>query len=165
MILNTELFNLKLKALREFQQKYPTSHVGGSIGLFLRGIDLQRDLSKSDLDITIDEYDPNIIIDDNFEESSCNSDFDAQLKYSNKIDNQYYYSKIEIRVCPEPSFETIEYKGHSYNVSKLRDILFWKKKYSKKGVLKHRDDLITIETGIRPTYEDFISIDDDELPF
>ncbi len=29
------LIKLKLETLKEFQEKYPTSHVGGSIGLFV----------------------------------------------------------------------------------------------------------------------------------
>jgi len=57
---------------------------------------------------------------------------------------------MEIRVCPEPSFTVVEHEGHSYNVSLLSNILFWKRKYARKGVQKHIDDLITIETGVRP---------------
>lgn len=53
-------------------------------------------------------------------------------------------------VCPEPSFTTVEFEGIKYNVSLLNNILFWKKKYARKGVQKHIDDLITIETGVRP---------------
>ena len=47
--------NQKLEAVKDFQIKYPTSHVGGSVGLFIRGIDVKRSLNNSDLDITIDE--------------------------------------------------------------------------------------------------------------
>jgi len=141
-----KLFEFKLKVLKEFQDKHPTSHVGGSIGLMLRGIDLQRDLMDSDLDITVDEY---VFTEDNvdgLEQRSDGNDFDYCVK---RIDNDLY-TKIDIRVNPEPSFETVSYDGVSYNVSKVRDILFWKKKYAKKGVLKHVNDLITIETGVRP---------------
>jgi hypothetical protein len=46
----------KLQILREFQTKYPDSHVGGSIGLYLHGIDLKRDISRTDLDITTPDW-------------------------------------------------------------------------------------------------------------
>ena len=124
MILNRQLFDLKLKSLREFQQKYPTSHVGGSIGLFLRGIDLQRDLSNSDLDITIDEYEFDSSVSENVRETSHDGDFDLICKV--QPNDSKYHVKIEIRICPEPSYTTVPYEGYLYNVSKLRDILYLK---------------------------------------
>lgn len=142
----SKMINDKLIALREFQEKHPTAHVGGSIGLMIRGIDLKRDLNKSDLDITVDEFIFNADVSE-YEERSDNNDFDCCLKKN--ISNSIYV-KLDIRVCPEPQFEVVNYNGIDYNVSKLRDILFWKKKYANKGVQKHIDDLITIETGIRP---------------
>ena len=48
------LMQLKLDFLREFQSNYPKSHVGGSIGLMLHGVDLKRDLNLSDLDIVME---------------------------------------------------------------------------------------------------------------
>jgi len=155
-----ELFKQKLVTLKEFQDKYPTSHVGGSIGLFLRGINLLRDLSKSDLDITIDEMDieSEKSVLKTYEETSDNNDFDLNIK---KVLPDGHYVKIDIRICPEPSFDVIEFEGVSYNVSKYRDIIFWKQKYAKKEVIKHRDDLETIKTGVRP----LTAVQADDLPF
>jgi hypothetical protein len=139
------LLTLKLKTLKEFQEKYPTSHVGGSIGLYLRGIDLKRDLSKSDLDITIDELieetDSFYLLD------SSSDDFDYTIK---KHTDSGSYIKMDIRICPEPSFDVIYFEGAYYNVSKYRDIIFWKTKYANKDISKHKDDLETIKTGVRP---------------
>jgi hypothetical protein len=152
------LLTIKLETLKEFQEKYPTSHVGGSIGLYLRGVDLKRDLSKSDLDITIDE----LIEEANsfYSIESSSNDFDYITKMH--TDNGSYI-KIEIRICPEPSFDVIEFEGVNYNVSKYRDIIFWKTKYANKGIQKHKDDLETIKTGIRPLEP--VSVVDDGLPF
>ena len=151
---------LKLETLKEFQTAHPTSHVGGSVGLMLRGIDLKRDLSKSDLDITIDEFELKQLDLLGYEEISDGNDFDCVIK---KNCNDSYYVKIDIRVCPEPSFDVINYKGIDYNVSKQRDIIFWKTKYANKGVPKHINDLETIKTGIRPLEP--VATVDDGLPF
>lgn len=155
--------SLKLKALKEFQDNYPTSHVGGSIGLMIRGIDLKRDLFNSDLDITIDEYDLSKNTIDAIEQRSDTNDFDYAIK--KVYANGEAYVKIDIRVCPEPSFDIIEFNGVNYNVSKLRDILFWKKKYANKGVKKHEYDLIAIETGVRPLEPVVEPNTNDDLPF
>lgn len=152
---------LILNTLKTFQDKYPTSHVGGSIGLMIRGVDLKRDLYASDLDITIDEFDFKKDSED-LEDRSDNNDFDFSLK---KMYDDGHYVKIDIRVTPEPSFDVVEFNGCNYNVSKLRDILFWKNKYSQKGVKKHEDDLITIKTGVRPVELIPELIPDDVLPF
>jgi len=51
-----EQMQYKLEMLREFQAKYPDSHVGGSVGLYLHGINLQRDISRTDLDLTVPDW-------------------------------------------------------------------------------------------------------------
>ncbi len=139
----------KLQMLREFQEKYPNSHVGGSVGLYLHGINLQRDISKTDLDITVPDWIEELNdVNDYRTEPSDASDFDYVKMH--KDSTGYFCCKIEIRVCPEPSYTTVEFERHTYNVSLLSNILFWKKKYARKGVQKHIDDLITIDTGVRP---------------
>ena len=150
------LIRLKLKVFQEFQVCNPTAHLGGSLGLMLRGIDLLRDLKTSDLDVTIDEYDATNLQKDLLNERSDGNDFDFCV--SRVVADNGNYVKMDIRVSPEPSFDKIEFEGFVYNVSKLRDILFWKKKYAKKGVLKHINDLIVIETGLRP-----IEVKNDDL--
>lgn len=157
-----KMIKFKLEALREFQANHPTAHVGGSIGLMLRGIDLHRSLAQSDLDITVDEF---VLSDDGkLDQRSDANDFDYALSFPH---SKGYYTKIDLRITPEPSYDVIEFDGHQYNVSKLRDILFWKKKYAEKGVKKHKDDLITIETGVRPSaqLQEVMGDEDDRLPF
>ena len=147
----------KLETLKEFQENYPKSHVGGSIGLFLRGINLLRDLRNSDLDITIDEIDLNRIDLLGYEHSSSN-DFDYSIE-KNIYDS---YVKIDIRICPEPSFDEITFEGIKYNVSKYRDIIFWKTKYAAKGITKHMIDLKVLKCGVPIVVNTDYS---DDLPF
>jgi len=147
---------MQLGVLKDFQTKYPTSHVGGSIGLMLRGVNLHRDLSKSDLDITIDQLEK---VDESYDERSDSNDFDFCVQKELKSG---HYVKIDIRVNPEPSFDIVRFEGETYNVSKERDILFWKRKYADKKVQKHIDDLYAIENNKRPQ----VAVDlTDDLPF
>jgi hypothetical protein len=140
--------NFKLETIREFQDKYPLSHIGGSIGLMIMGYDLKRDLDKSDLDITTPSYDVlNSLVSDIVERSD-GSDFDFAVK---KEHGSGLYTKIDIRVSKDvEEFEVINYLGHNYNVTKLNVILDFKKQYSDKGYFKHTADLEVIKTGVRP---------------
>ena len=181
----TKSVQSKLKFLREFQQKYPTSHIGGSVGLMLHGIDLKRNLDKSDLDVTIDELNLESFFTNYSKEfsehidiSSNTSDFDGRFVVQHNATSWYNYTKVEIRINPEPSFDVIGFEGHLYNVSKLRNILFWKEKYAKNGSQKHIEDLFVIKFGTKPNSEEFLefakiicpkeyvrNFDTDELPF
>lgn len=152
-----------LETIREFQKEFPNAHVGGSIGLLLHGIDLKRHLTQSDIDMTLDEDIPKDKRIKDFDEASNAQDFDRCFRKDLK-DNRYI--KIDLRINPEPSFEIIPYRGEYYNVSKKRDILFWKDKYAKKGVQKHIDDMIVINGGERPQPKVWVPTpDDDDLPF
>lgn len=153
-----------LSVIKGFQDKYPTAHVGGSIGLFLRGIDLKRELGKSDIDMTID-FIPSDFHVDNLEESSEKHDFSNTFR---AWDKDGRYIKVDLRESPEPSFDVINFEGVDYNVSKLRDIIWWKTKYANKGIEKHKHDLIVINGGERPStsasYNTYFGNDED-LPF
>lgn len=135
------------------------SHIGGSIGLMMRGIDLQRDLKSSDLDITVDQFAMDDSKVSDLYESSDASDFDIRLIKQSKDSDRYV--KIDLRIDPEPEFDTIIFNDRQYNVSKLEDILKWKSTYAEKGFAKHKDDLVVISTGVRPIVE-FVG---DELGF
>ena len=135
--MTTKLAN-KLGVLREFQNKYPKSHVGGSIGLMLHSVDLERNLDDSDLDITIDKlYD--------IKELSLQSQYVDKHPSSDDVDytinKTINYTRTKIRVNPEPGYDVITYEGYKYHVSKLENILFWKRKYAQKGIYKHQNDL------------------------
>ena len=154
-----------LKAVKDFQDRIPNSHVGGSIGLFLHGIDLKRSLGQSDIDMTIEDYMPEKFANDKYHESSMPEDFNYKYRYN--LSNCYYI-KMDIRVCPEPTFEIINRNGIDYRVSKKRDILFWKDKYARKGICKHVDDMFTItglEKYVRIKQVATLSPIDGDLPF
>jgi len=155
------MIKLKLETLREFQENYPNSCVGGSIGLMLHGINLKRQLFCSDLDITTKEFNKTKYSIDELSQRSDNNDFDYCLLKHHENGN---YTKLDIRVNYEFTFEVIEFEGHKYNVTKTDEILFWKKIYADKGSKKHINDLITLKTGVRPLESTEI-INDDDLPF
>jgi hypothetical protein len=148
---------LKLETLKEFQDNFPISCVGGSIGLMLHGIDLKRPMGCSDIDIVAKFFDRTKYTSNDISEIS-NGNFDYSLRKNHLYGR---YTKIDIRINYEFSFEEIEFMGVKYNVSKKEEILFWKKIYAEKGVRKHIDDLVCIETGIRPLEPVF----EDSLPF
>lgn len=141
----------KLEIIRQFQNRFPDTHVGGSLGLYLHGIDLKRDLSKSDIDLVaavpLSFQEPLDI--ENTEESSNAEDFDYSFR-TYPMGYDYPYTKVEISVRKFIGWDVIEHEGYSYRVSKLPDIYYFKTKYAMKGVTKHIDDFITIATGGRP---------------
>lgn len=140
----------KLKIIQSFQQKFLGSHVGGSLGLMLQGVDLQRDLKKSDIDMTVPgeiELEDALLL-DNMEQSSNPDDFDYQFRHY--PDGGSAYVKIDINIAPKRKYNTVVYMDHTYRVSRIEDILAWKHYYSMKGVGKHTDDLETLRTGVRP---------------
>ena len=164
--MKTKILDLQLETIREFQEKYPKSHVGGSFGLFLLGYDLKRDMSDSDLDLICPAFEKEqYLIDknDTLEETSDSNDFD--FKYRRWFGN--IYVKHDICINSEQEFQIIERNGEKYNVSLFENIMKFKREYADKGVFKHKADFEAIETGVRPV-EKFDDIDDDiddGLPF
>lgn len=169
---NKQILDAKLDLLRNIQRNYPTLHVGGSIGLFLHGYE-PRTLDKSDLDTTVDAFSKDAILrlcahSTDLYKGSMPSDLDLVFSLHTTLGGV----KLDLRICPEPSFEVTKYDGHSYNVSKLRDILYWKKLYAKRGVNKHLEDLRVIAPNEVAEIEEYIKttkqakeLDLDELPF
>lgn len=152
--------HFRLKTLQDFQKKHPLSHVGGSVSLYLRGINLDRDLSNTDLDIVI-PYDLSENEQKEYECRSDGNDFDYAVKVNC---NEGNYVKIDIRVCPEPNFDVVYFEGFKYNVSLLKDVIHWKRTYAKKGVTKHINDLALITGEYKKVIEPKIDLEDD-LPF
>lgn len=152
----------QLEFIRDFQSKYPDSHVGGSFGLFLQGVDLKRDLRISDIDITMpDELtEPLNEKESDIVERSDPSEFD--YAYVKNLPNGYF--KIDIRISPEPSYHQVIHDGYCYNVSKQKDILFWKKKFANKGVEKHIRDLAIIN-GEEYIEKTVVYDPENDLPF
>lgn len=142
------ILRFKLKTIQAFQEKYPTSHIGGSFGLFLLGYDLKRNLDDSDLDLICPFFDKknHLIDNDEIEEASDANDFD--FKYRRWFGRLYV--KYDISINETQDFQVIERNGQKYNVSLFENIIKFKREYADKGVFKHKADIIAIETGVRP---------------
>lgn len=136
----------RLEIYREIQLNYPRCHIGGSIGLFLNGIDLGRNFLDSDLDICIasaraarskipsvgEETQPASSTDIDF--ITFESEFLGSNGGSTRI-------KIEYKIDPSQNFSTIKYKGHDYRVTNSQIILDWKILFAIRGSKKHQEDL------------------------
>ena len=138
--------NFQLGVLRAFQTKYPKSHVGGSIGLHLHGVDLKRNLWFSDLDITTPEFTET----EKSVEFGCSPVEDYDHRYQIDDPHSEKFIKLEIRIDSKQSFDEILYEGFTYKVTNKETILKWKQEYALKGHEKHLHDLIGMATGIRP---------------
>lgn len=161
----------KLEIVKQFQQQFPTSHIGGSMGLYLRGIDVGRNITESDLDMVLQKYEDGSIQDEHWQSVSNFDDFVASFRiwFANK--GGAYYTKLEISEQPEQLYDIVEFQGDVYNVSKLSSILEFKKKYADKGCSKHQRDLHFIalqrETPSEYWYSQAFTLqyDDNSLPF
>lgn len=146
----------RLKIFREIQERCKNScHLGGSIGLFLHGIDLGRNFLNSDLDITF--YKPK---GDIFPTSKAGKGKIAQVeafKSAVDMDEFCYFGEIadqygdlvkgEFKYDTSQSFDLIEYEGFTYQVTKSDIILGWKVLFASRGSKKHRDDLDRLGIG------------------
>jgi hypothetical protein len=122
----------KLRLIQLLQDKYFDLHVCGSIGLFLHGIDLGREVGDSDVDLVkaSDDIDKSNRVEDH---ESDGNDFDYAIDYKD--------IHFEVRIDPAQKFTTVIYKGELYRVSELDEIIKWKKEYAEKGYEKHQKDL------------------------
>lgn len=128
-----------LETAKNFQKQYPSAHIGGSLGLFLHGVYLGREMSKSDIDMTMREKYQTTDTQD-YSHRSAN-DFDYCVMITDEVET----IKIDLRISPEPTYCIIKFEGVTYNVSLLEDILYWKKKYAIRGSEKHYKDIENIK--------------------
>lgn len=144
--------NLKLDAVKMIQTKYPTFHVGGSIGLFLHGIRLERWVKSpsSDIDMVapyfiLPEFESEDEVDDDEEfmdvdykdAKASGNDFNETLL----IHGNFGTVKMDYKIDPHQRYEIIEYKGFKYKVSPLLTIMDAKMKYAMNGQTKHAKDI------------------------
>jgi hypothetical protein len=141
--------NLKLDAVKIIQTKYPTFHVGGSIGLFLHGIRLKRWVNNKSSDI--DMVAPYFILPEFDEEINDDDELGVEYKDAKKSGNDFdetfiIYGDfgsviIDYKIDPHQRYEIIEYKGFKYKVSPLMTIMDAKMKYAMNGQRKHAEDI------------------------
>lgn len=154
MIHVSRSIEIKLDLIQKFQQCYPNSHVGGSIGLMLHGVNLKRSLNGSDLDMTSDYFIPEIEedIESNYinfnrmtQEYLIPSHSDFEYCY---IEPRFNNNKVEVRIAQNTSYDVIEFNGKNYNVTPKNEILRFKYKYASLGISKHAMDLMRIDPTI-----------------
>jgi hypothetical protein len=145
--MNTEL-NKKLETVRDILASYPTAHVGGSIGLYLQGIDLGRNFETSDIDIIMPKRPSDGT--DIAEKDLSNSGFDFTLELLEGGKTPI----AEIAIDPDAEFRTVPYEGHEYRVTDWCYIVSRKAYYASKGNQKQRHDMcnmITVNVNELPT--------------
>lgn len=137
---------LQINIYKSIQEKLINCHVGGSLGLFLHGVRLNR-FSKtgSDLDIVMPYFSlfescPDLTIDYKDAKASGN-DFDQTFLCQTKNSG---WIKVDVRIDPKQAYEIIEFQGFKYKVSKLETILAAKMKYALNGQSKHMNDIYEI---------------------
>lgn len=137
--------NLKLEAVKAIQTKYPMFQVGGSIGLFLHGIRLNRWVQNQSSDI--DLVTPYFVLPEFDEEDDINVEYEEAKKSGNDFDETFiFYSKfgsvkVDYKIDPHQRYVIIEYKGFKYKVASLMSIMDAKMKYAMGGQNKHADDI------------------------
>lgn len=146
--------HFQLDLLKEFLTEYPMFHVGGSTGLFLHGVRLERWANNSNYDSNcVSDYDlvsPYFVLPegefggyeiDYLDAKASSNDFDDTFILGNKV-------KVDVRIDPKQRYEIIEFDGFKFKVSNLLTILEAKMRYAQvPSGSKHRDDIIEMVKG------------------
>jgi hypothetical protein len=136
----------RLEIYKEIESVHPGCHIGGSIGLFLHGIDLGRTFVDSDIDIcsfkpTGKEFKDSR---NRYSETGLASSTDRdEVTYKSEIaeDGIENRIKIEYKYDKTQNFKVVEYKGVTYRVTLPQMILGWKVLFACRGSKKNRADL------------------------
>lgn len=136
----------RLEIYKAIESVHPGCHIGGSIGLFLHGIDLGRTFVDSDIDIC--SFKPNgkefKDLQKRYSEIGLASSTDMdEVTYRSEIEENGVEKKIKIeyKYDKTQNFKVVEYKGVTYRVTLPQMILGWKVLFACRGSKKHRSDL------------------------
>lgn len=146
--------NFEFDLIRELQEKYPTSSIGGSAALFLHGVRLNRWTSDKNIDLDIilpyyqllEGWDKDIVVEELNVKKSGN-DFDFGFSITDCRNNETIFKKIDIKIDPKQRYTFIEYKEFRYKVNLIEVILEAKARYAMEGDGKHQRDLKEMTTG------------------
>lgn len=131
---------MRLELVRELQATNPHLIIGGSVGLYLRGIRLERFEKGDDVDLDVILPFYQAISDKSTSTSDTlpsGCDFDEQVSINGV--------KIDIRIDPHQKYELITYKDNTYKVGDLYKTLAAKIDYAqKRGGEKHRKDILEL---------------------
>jgi len=134
----------RLEIYKAIESVHPGCHIGGSIGLFLHGIDLGRTFIDSDIDICSFKPHGKKLVDDRYSETDLSSSTEMdEVSYNSVIgeDGVEKRIKIEYKYDRTQDFKLVEYKGLTYRVTLPEIILGWKVLFACRGSKKNREDL------------------------
>ena len=134
----------RLEIYKSIESAHPGCHIGGSIGLFLHGIDLGRTFIDSDIDICSFKPHGKRLVDSRYSETDLASSTDMdEVCYNSEIEENGLEKKIKIEYKYDTTqdFKLVEYKGVTYNVTLPEIILGWKVLFACRGSKKNREDL------------------------
>lgn len=158
MIVKTPYIFKVLKIARDVREIVPGAHIGGSVGLFLHGLVLDRPWHDGpfDLDITIEKE----LSDQQFARLSELYLFDGTKGDSADMDLKFVDEvtkiKVEMQVDDESRFVVVPYKGCEYLVKDVNAILRWKEHYANAyDDQKHINDLKLLVDGWAPSLIEF----------
>lgn len=133
---------LKLKYLRQITEKFPNTIIGGSVGLYLRGIRLKRleNYGIGDFDLIHPFY---INLEDEIDDCVSNDNLPSGCDFGDQFN--FDGIKVDLKVDPQLKYDIVEFNGHKYKVGDFRETIEAKIKYSKnKGGEKHYIDLLQL---------------------
>lgn len=137
-----------IPAIVELCKANPTIIVGGSIGLFLHGVVLERE--EVDVDIVLPYYSKLVVPKDNEVITDVG---DGEFKSSGSDFSDTYYLfcdlgngqgikeiKMDVAVDPKQRYTVINYNGFDFKVVNMLTIIEAKLRYAMSGGKKHIDD-------------------------
>jgi len=142
--------DVRLEIYKEIELAHPGCHIGGSIGLFLHGIDLGRNFIDSDIDICSFQPHGSRLTRSNkgYSETELTSSTDMdEMCYKSEVGENGLERKIKIEYKYDRTqdYKIVEYKGVTYRVTSPEIILGWKVLFACRGAKKHREDLDKLE--------------------
>jgi hypothetical protein len=133
--------DFNIEYLKEFQTKYPMTHIGGSTALFIHGVNLKR--WKTSFTSDWDTIAPYFIL---FEDG-VKIQYTQTKKSGNDFDETFFINspnntiKMDVRIDPKARYEIVEFDGFKFKVAPLLTIIEAKIRYAMQGDLKHEADL------------------------
>jgi len=135
-----------IPVLQELSKANPLIIVGGSVGLFLHGVVLEREYV--DLDIILPYYTKLVAPDGSeilteveeggFKKSA--NDFTDCYSLTCKLGNETTEFKADVVVKPQQRYKNIKYNGFDFKVADMLTIIEAKLKYALNGQDKHVSD-------------------------
>ncbi len=131
--------------VKKLQDKYNII-IGGSVSLYLYGLEIDRKEGKIDFDIIMPYYQKMEEFEDleieEFDGKSSGNDFSSTFGISEKGTNRFI--KADIRIKPDQKYDVVEYKGNKYKVCDIMATLEAKCRYAIEGNKKHRNDVLNL---------------------